>query len=238
MPSKKKESPIANRLLAALPNKEYRRLLTELEQVTINFADILYEPGQLIRHIYFPNDAIVSLLSEVSQSATLEVGMVGNEGLTGIGVFLGVSVSRNRAVVQGTGTAMRMKAATLRREANNIGPLHRLLQRYTHSLLTQVSQAVACNRFHMVDARLSRWLLMTSDRLGMDQFRLTQKFMSNMLGVRREGVTVAAGALQKDNLISYSRGVIKILDQAGLKAVSCQCYQIIKDETDSYLSKN
>ena len=236
MSPQKREMPVANRLLAALPKKEYQRLLPELEQVTMPFNETLYEPGQPIRHIYFPNDSIVSLLSEVATNSTLEVGMVGNEGLAGIGVFLGVSESRNHAVVQGAGTAMRMKAAALRREARHIGPLHRLLQRYAQSLLTQVSQSAACNRFHTVDARLARWLLMTSDRLGGDQFRLTQEFMSNMLGVRREGVTVAASALQKNNLISYSRGVLKILNRAGLQAVSCQCYKIIKDESDSYLN--
>jgi CRP-like cAMP-binding protein len=236
MSPRKKEMRVANRLLATLPKKEYQRLLTELEQVTLPFNEILYEPGQRIRYVYFPNDAIVSLLAEVATNSTLEVGMVGNEGLTGICVFLGVDESRNRAVVQGAGTAMRMKAAALRREASHIGPLHRLLQRYAHSLLTQVSQSAACNRFHMVDARLARWLLMTSDRLGGERFRLTQEFMSNMLGVRREGVTVAASALQKNDLISYSRGVLNILDRAGLKAVSCQCYKIIKDETDSYLN--
>jgi CRP-like cAMP-binding protein len=238
MSPEKKEMRVANRLLAALPKKEYQRLLPELEQVTLTFSDILYEPGQRIRHAYFPNNAIVSLLSEVATNSTIEVGMVGNEGMTGLGVFLGVDESRNRGVVQGEGTAMRMKAAALRREASHIGPLHRLLRRYTHSLLTQVSQAAACNRFHLVDARLARWLLMTSDRLEGDQFRLTQDFMSNMLGVRREGVTVAASALQKDNLISYSRGVLKIHNRAGLKAVSCQCYKIIKDESDSYLNTN
>lgn len=238
MSSRKRDGRVANRLLATLPVKEYQRLRPELEQVTLNFADILYEPGQRIRHIYFPNDAIVSLLSEVATSATLEVGMVGNEGMTGIPVFLGVNESRNRAVVQGAGTAMRMKAAGLRRNANGDGSLDRLLRRYTQSLLTQVSQSAACNRFHLVDARLARWLLMTHDRLGIDQFRLTQEFMSNMLGVRREGVTLAASALQRNRLIGYSRGVIKILDRAGLEAVSCACYRIVKDESDSYLTKN
>ena len=238
MSPEKRDTRVANRLLATLPKKDYQRLLPELDQVTLTFADILYEPGQRIRHIYFPNDAIVSLLSEVSTSATLEVGMVGNEGMTGVPVFLGVSESRNRAVVQGAGTAMRMKAAGLRRKANGDGSLHRLLRRYTQSLLTQVSQSAVCNRFHLVDARLARWLLMTHDRLGTDQFRLTQEFMSNMLGVRREGVTVAASALQRNKLISYSRGIIKILDRARLESVACECYRVVKDESDSYLAKN
>ncbi len=238
MSSGKRDVRVANRLLATLPKKDYQRLLPELEQVTLPFSKILYEPGQRIRHIYFPNDSIVSLLSEVATSATLEVGMVGNEGLTGISVFLGVNESRNRAVVQGAGTAMRMKAAGLRRKANGDGSLHRLLRRYTQSLLTQVSQSAACNRFHLVDARLARWLLMTRDRLATDQFRVTQEFMSNMLGVRREGVTLAASALQRNKLISYSRGIVKILDRVRLEAVSCECYRIIKDESDGYLTKN
>lgn len=236
MSLEKKDVRVANRLLAALPQKEYQRLLPELDEVALTFADILYEPGQRIRHVYFPNNSIVSLLSEAAASATLEVGMVGNEGLTGISVFLGVDESRNRAVVQGAGTAMRMKAAGLRSKAGNGGSLHRLLHRYTQSLLTQISQSAACNRFHRVDERLARWLLLTHDRLGVDQFPVTQEFISNMLGVRREGVTVAAGALQRDKLISYSRGVINILNREGLRAVSCQCYKIIKDESDSYLN--
>lgn len=232
----KLSSPIENRLLASLPKKDYQRLLPELEHVPMTFADILYEPGGSIRHVYFPNDSIVSLLSVVAERSTLEVGLVGNEGMAGISVFMGVDTSRNRAVVQGAGSAMRMKAAALRTESERMGPLYRLLRRYTHSLLTQVSQSAACNRFHMVDARLARWLLMTRDRLKSDEFRVTQEFMSTMLGVRREGVNKAAGALQKDKLISYSRGHITILDRAGLEAVSCACYRLIKEESESFLS--
>jgi CRP-like cAMP-binding protein len=149
---------------------------------------------------------------------------------------MGVKRSRHQALVQGAGTALRMKSATLRREAKSSVPLQTLLQRYTHSLLTQVSQAAVCNRFHLVSARLARWILMTQDRLGVQEFRLTQEFMSKMLGVRREGVNKAAGALQKSQLISYSRGVVKVLDRAGLEAVSCGCYKVIKDESDGYLA--
>ena len=224
-------APVANRLLAALPKKEYQRLLPELEQVTLPFAEVLYEPSDRIRHVYFPNDSIVSLLAEVAERSTLEVGIVGSEGMAGISVFLGVATSRYRALVQGAGTAMRMKAAALRAESDRVGSLHRLLRRYAHSLLTQVSQSAACNRFHTVDARLARWLLMTRDRLRSDEFRLTQEFMSNMLGVRREGVTRAASALQRQKLISYSRGRITVLDRDGLEAVSCKCYKIIKAES-------
>ena len=230
MPPDKLNPPIANRLLAALPAKEYRRLLPELEQVAMPFAEIIYEPGDSIRHVYFPNDSIVSLLSMVAERSTLEVGIVGNEGMAGISVFLGVGTSRYRALVQGAGTAMRMKAGTLRKEAERAGPLRRLLHLYTHSLLSQVSQTAACNRFHMVDARLARWMLMTHDRLPSDEFRLTQEFMSNMLGVRREGVNKAAGTLQRNKLISYSRGHIRVLDRAGLEAVACECYLVVKED--------
>ena len=234
----KPRAPAANRLLAALPVKEYRRLLPELEQVTMPFAEVIYEPDDPIRHVYFPNDCVVSLLAQVADRSTLEVGLVGNEGVAGIPVFMGVEASRLRAIVQGEGTAMRMKASVLRKESARAGPLHSLLHLYAHSLLTQVSRSAACNRFHVVDARLARWLLMTGDRLGADEFRLTQDFISNMLGVRREGVSKAASILQKDGLIQYSRGRIKILDRAGLEAVSCECYWVIRDENDSYLGKS
>jgi CRP-like cAMP-binding protein len=231
-------APATNRLLAALPPKEYQRLLPELERVTMPFAKVIYEPGERIRHVYFPNDSIVSLLAEVADRSTLEVGLIGNEGLAGIPVFMGVDTSQHRAIIQGAGTAMRMKASALRKESGRTGPLHHLLHLYSHSLLTQVSRSAACNRFHMVDARLARWLLMSGDRLGANEFRLTQDFISNMLGVRREGVSKAAGALQKKELINYSRGHIMLLDRPGLEAVSCECYGIIKDESDSYLGKS
>ena len=225
-----------NRLLATLPKKEYERLLPGLKRIPLNFGDVLYEPGETIKHVYFPNDSIVSLLSALSERSTLEVGMVGNEGFAGLPIFMGVNVSQTRALVQGAGSAMRMTSAAVRREANHLGALHRLLHRYSHSLLTQVTQSVACNRFHSVDARLARWLAMTRDRLGVDQFRLTQDFMSNMLGVRREGVNKAATALQTVKLIHYSRGVITILDGRRLEAKSCECYAILKAESDEYLN--
>ena len=232
-PTPRPRAPVANRLLAALPKKEYQRLLPGLEQVTLPFAEVLYEPGASIRHVYFPNDSVVSLLAEVEERSALEVGVVGSEGVVGISVFMGVDTSRDRALVQGAGTAMRMGAAALRTESDRAGSLHRLLRRYTHSLLTQASQSAACNRFHTVDARLARWLLMTRDRSGSDEFLLTQEFMSDMLGVRREGVSRAAGALQQDELINYSRGHVKILDRPGLEAVACVCYRMIKAESDN-----
>ena len=236
MPTQKIRGVTVNRLLATLPKKEYERMLPDLKRVPLDFGEVLYEPGDIIKYVYFPNDSIVSLLSAQSERSTLEVGMVGNEGMAGLPIFMGVNVSRTRALVQGSGSAMRLTSATMRHEANRLGALHRLLHRYTHSLLTQVSQSVACNRFHSVDARLARWLLMTSDRLGMEEFQLTQEFMSNMLGVRREGVNRAAGALQSDKLIRYSRGVITILNRRGLEANSCECYAIIKSESNEYLN--
>ncbi len=234
----KPRAPAANRLLAALPRDEYERLLPELEQVAMPFAEGLYEPGARVSYAYFPNDSVVSLLAEVADRSTLEVGIVGNEGVAGISVFMGVATSQHRAVIQGAGTAMRLKASVLRMESDRTGSLHRLLHRYAHSLLTQVSRSAACNRFHMVDARLARWLLMSRDRLESDDFLLTQDFIANMLGVRREGVSKAASLLQQNALINYSRGRIKILDRAGLEAVACECYEIIKAESDSYLGRS
>ena len=229
-------NPGVNRLLATLPKNEYKHLLPKLKTVSLLLGEVLYEPGAAIKYVYFPNDSIISLISEVSGTSLLEVGMVGNEGVAGLGVFMGVNSSSTRALVQGAGTAMRMSSAALRTEANRLGNLHHMLHRYSHSLLAQVSQSSVCNRFHFVDARLARWLLMTKDRLGAEEFPLTQEFLSNMLGVRREGVSKAAGALQAGKLIRYSRGVITILNRRGLEAKSCECYAIIKTESDAYLN--
>jgi CRP-like cAMP-binding protein len=230
-------APPANRLLAALPAKEFQRLLPELETVTLKFAEIIYKPGDTIRHVYFPNNSIVSLLAAEDHHASLEVGMIGNEGMTGIAVFMGVSTSRTLALVQGAGSAFRMEAAALRKESSHVGHFHRLLHRYTHSLLTQMSLSSACNRYHTLNSRLARWLLMTQDRIGSSEFRLTQEFMSNMLGVRREGVNRVAGNLQREELISYSRGHIAILNRAGLEKTSCTCYRIIKEDSDRTLEE-
>lgn len=228
--------PGINRLLATLPKIEYKRLLPKLKSVSLVLGEVLYEPGDPIKYVYFPNDSIISLISELSERSGLEVGMVGNEGMAGLDVFMGVSCSSTRALVQGSGTAMRMTSAAVRTEANRLGSLHHLLHRYTHSLLTQISQSSACNQFHFADVRLARWLLMTTDRLGAEEFPLTQQFLSKMLGVRREVVSKAAGALQAGKLIRYNRGMITILNRRGLEAKSCQCYAIIKAETDAYLN--
>jgi CRP-like cAMP-binding protein len=238
MHHEKQKPSVPNRLLAALPAKEYQRLLPELEDVTLNFAEIIYEPGETIRHVYFPSNSVVSLLAAENNHAMLEVGMIGNEGMTGLAVFMGVNTSRTRALVQGAGAAVRMNAAVLREESKQVSSLHRMLHRYTHSLLTQMSLSSACNRFHALDARLGRWLLMTHDRIGSDEFRLTQEFMSNMLGVRREGVNKVAGNLQRGGLISYSRGHVTILNRGGLEKVSCECYGTIRAESEAVLNGN
>ena len=226
--STKPHDPIKNRLLAALSSQEYQRLLPDLKPVALVFGDILYEPGDVIQDVYFPNEGIISLLSTVEERSTLEVGMVGREGMAGIAVFLGARTSLNRALVQGTGTAMRMKATVLRQQIKDKRPLPELLRHYTHSLLAQISQGAVCNRFHGVEKRLARWLLMTHDRMGADEFHLTQEFLSDMLGVRREGVVKAARVLQQGELIRYVRGQIEILNRAGLEAASCQCYELLR----------
>jgi len=228
-----KSPHIANQLLAALPKKDYQALKRHLEEIPLVFEEILYQPNVLISDVYFPNSGIVSLLAAVNGRATLEVGLVGKEGILGLAVFMGVSNSHNRAVVQGVGSAMKMKATAFRKQCNDGGVLPRLLRRYSHSLMTQITQSAVCNQFHSVDARLARWLLMTHDRMGDDEFQLTQDFLSNMLGVRREGVSRAAADLQKRNLIEYSRGRLKVLDRAGLEATSCGCYEVIRQESKS-----
>ncbi|HEV8259283.1 MAG TPA: helix-turn-helix domain-containing protein [Burkholderiales bacterium] len=223
-----KGDPIANSLLAALPRKDYQRLLAGLEAVTLTYGEVLYEPGDPIRHVYFPNDSLVSLLTTVEDHEALEVGLVGREGMVGISLALGIDVASVRALVQGTGAAQRMKSARFHKEFRQSGPLQRELYRYTHAKLAQARQTAACNRFHVVAARLARWLLMTRDRVQSNDFRLTQELLSHMLGVQREGVSRAAGQLQKLKLIEYSRGNIRIVDRRGLEAASCSCYGIVR----------
>lgn len=223
-----KRLPVANSLLAALPRRTYHGLLSGLEPVTLNFGDVLLEPGERIRHVFFPHNSLVSLLTEEEERA-VEVGLVGHEGMVGIPVALGVDVSPVRAMVQGTGTALRMKTSRFLKAFQANPQLQRELYRYSHALMAQITQISACNRLHRVEARLARWLLMTRDRLRSKQFPLTHKFLGFMLGVRRVGVTQAASALQRRNLISYSRGDIRILDEKGLEAAACRCYAIVKN---------
>ncbi|MEO8157962.1 MAG: Crp/Fnr family transcriptional regulator [Betaproteobacteria bacterium] len=220
--------PIANRLLAALPRADRERMRTMLEPVTLNFGDVLCEPGDPIRHVYFPNDSLVSLLTPVDRQHLLEVGLVGFEGMVGTALALGIAVTPVRALVQGAGSATRMGAATFRKEFQQSLRLQREVHLYIHALMSQVAQTAACNRFHNVESRLARWLLMTRDRVGSNHFRLTQEFLGFMLGVRRVGVTHAAQALKRRKLIDYSRGYLSILNERGLESASCSCYEVVK----------
>lgn len=220
----------ANRLLAALPAKEYKRLLPKLKEVSLIYTETIFEPGDVIRHVYFPDSGIVSLLSAIEERSLLEIGIVGSEGFVGLPVFLGVKTSNIRALVQGEGAALRMKTADFLAECKNGGSLTPILQRYTHSLITQISQSAVCSRFHPIEARLARWLLMTSDRMASDEFQITQESLSNMLGVRREAVNKSERNLQRNGLINPSRRKITILNRAGLEAAACRCYLIIKEE--------
>ena len=225
-----------NRLLAALPQTEYKILSPMLERVPLVYNERIYEPGAPIRDIYFPESGIISLLSGVGDDSTIEVGIVGNEGMAGLPVYLGVKTSATLAVVQGSGSALRMKTTDFVKFSARSPKLQALMLRYMHSLFTQVSQSAACNRFHLIDERLARWLMMTRDRVGSSEFQITQEFLSNMLGVRREAVNKAAGILQERGLVSYLRGKMKIKDQKGLERAACTCYQIIKAEYDWKLS--
>ncbi|MEP7328692.1 MAG: Crp/Fnr family transcriptional regulator [Betaproteobacteria bacterium] len=220
--------PIRNHVLAAVSPADYARLVPQLTQATLTFGDILYEPGDRIRYVYFPDDALVSLLTVVDRHLALEVGMVGREGMVGLARALGVVTSPMRALVQGGGTAWRMSAMAFHKSLGQNASLQNAVNAYTHFLLMQVAQTAACNRFHDVPARLARWLLMTRDRLNADQFRLTHEFLGHMLGVRRVGVTTAASELRRQNLIEYQRGHIVILDRPGLEKAACSCYHALK----------
>ena len=223
---------IENSLLAALPHKVHGRLLAGLEPVTLTFGEILYEPGDKIHHVYFPGASLVSLLTLADGHLALEVGLLGRDGMVGLPLVLGHKRSSVRALVQGGGTALRMAAARFLKEFRLLLPLQRELYSYTHALMAQISQTAACNRFHVVEQRLARWLLMTHDRVKSDQFRMTHEFLGHMLGVRRVGVTKAAQALQRRDLIRYSRGAITVLDRIGLEAAACQCYKVVRDMHD------
>jgi CRP-like cAMP-binding protein len=218
----------ANSLLAALPRQDYERMRAELEPVNLVYGEVLYEPGERVRHVYFPGDAHVSLLVVVDKANALEVGLVGREGMVGMSLALGVEDSPVRELVQGSGTALRMKAAAFLEELARCAPLQREVYRYAYAKLAQARQTAACNRFHQVEARLARWLLMTRDRVRTDHFHLTHEFLADMLGVRRAGVTNAAVTLQRRKLIRYRRGNISILDRNGLAAAACSCYEIVR----------
>lgn len=227
--------PTANRLLARLPGEEMERLLPHLEQVSFTLGEVIYESGGKQSYIYFPTTAIISLLYMMENGSSAEMGVAGNDGLVGIALFMGGDTVPNRAVVQSAGDAFRMKTKVLQAEFAQGGMFQRLLLRYTQALMTQMSQTAVCNRLHSVEQQLCRWLLLSRDRLDSDELVMTQELIANMLGVRREGVTQAAGRLQETGLISYVRGRIQILDRSGLEATVCECYRVVKDEYNRLL---
>ena len=220
---------IPNHLLAALPRKDYRKLLPDLEPVTLAFGKVIYESKAQIHDVYFPNDCFVSMLTTVDAGKAAEVGLIGSEGMIGVPMALGVAVSPFRAVVQGEGTAMRMTTADFRRHFRASVALKREVFLFTHLLMIQIAQTAACNRFHRVTQRLARWLLMTRDRVHSNEFRITQEFLALMLGVRRVGISAAMSTLRERTLMTYRRGAIVILDQGGLEALACGCYKTVKE---------
>lgn len=220
--------PIRNQLLAALPREEYERLIAHLESVPLPFMDVLYEGGEPIEHVYFPNDGLISLLVVMGDGTVREIGVIGNEGMLGTAVALGMKTTTTRALTQLPGSAMRMKAGALRDELGRGGALPHVLRRYAHALFTQVSQSAACVSSHAVDKRLSRWLLMTHDHAPGDEFEMKHEFMAMMLGVTRSVVTRAAGHLQKEEMIRYTRGRVTVLDRGRLEATACECYGVVK----------
>jgi len=226
---------ISNRLLAGLLRKEREQFVARGERVELKFGEILCEPEHNIRHVYFPFESFLSLAAPVDSRASLEVGLIGNEGMFGLPLVMGIAESAQRAVVRGPGGALRMPAATFRRELRKCEALRRGLNRYLYALMAQFAQTAACTRYHFLEARLARWLLMTRDRAHADGFHLTHDFLADMLGVRRVGVTKAAAALQRKRLISYRRGHITIVDRAGLEVVSCGCYRSMKQTYDRFL---
>lgn len=226
-----------NRLLAALPPEEYQRLLPQLEFVSLDLGRVLYQVGQPIDYVYFPHRSMISLVMVLQDGSTAEVGLVSGNGMVGIPVILGSDISFNLAIVQIADGAMRMPADSLKTEFKRGGSLQALLLRYVQALLTQVSQTAACNRLHGLEARLARWMLLVQDTIHSNELQLTQEFIAQMLGVRRAGVTIAAGALQQAGLIRYSRGKITILDRQGLEAISCECYRVIENEYDRLLAQ-
>ena len=224
-----------NGLIAALPAEDYARVAPELERVPIGLGQALYESGMSLRHVYFPIDSIVSLLSAMEDGATAEIAVVGNEGIVGVSLFMGGETTPGRAVVQGAGHAYRMRSEKLKEEFRRAGAMQSLLLRYAQALLTQMGQTAVCNRHHTLDQQLCRWLLLALDRLPSQELIMTQQLIANMLGVRREGVTEAAGKLHRAGLIDYHRGHIDVLDRAGLEARVCECYTVVKREYDRLL---
>ena len=225
----------SNHLLAALPQDEWDRWASQLELIDLKLGQVLYESGGKMQHVYFPISAIVSLLFVLENGASAEIAVVGNEGIVGVSLFMGGETTPSRAVVQSAGKCIRLSAQTLKNEFNKSLPVMHLLLRYTQALITQMTQTAVCNRHHSLDQQLCRWLLLSMDRLTDNHLVMTQELIANMLGVRREGVTEAAGQLQKAGLISYARGKIEVKDRAGLEARTCECYAVVKKEYDRLL---
>ena len=224
--------PERNELLAALHPAERARIYPHLQRVAMPLGMVLYEPSDVLRHVYFPTDSIVSLLYMMENGDSAEISVVGNEGLVGIALFMGGESTPSRAIVQSKGNAFRLTSRRLKEEFRRQGQLQLLLLRYTQSLLTQMAQTAVCNRLHSVDQQLCRWLLLSHDRLTSNQLSMTQELIANMLGVRREGVNIAAAKLQKLGAIRYSRGVVTILNREQLEHLCCECYAVVKRETD------
>jgi len=229
-------SPNQNHLLAALPTVEFERLAAHLEMVPMPLGEILYEPGGQMRHAYFPTTAIVSLHYVMETGASAETAGVGNEGVVGISLFMGGDTTPSSAVVQTAGHAYRLESRLLKDEFNRGGLMQSLLLRYTQALITQMTQTAACNRHHSIEQQLCRWLLLTLDRVSSHELIMTQELVASMLGVRREGITQAAGKLQLDGIVSYRRGHISVLERSGLEARACECYAAVKTELNRLLS--
>lgn len=226
-----------NHLLSALSTTDFNRLLPDLKPVAMPLGRVIYEPGVLLSHIYFPIDCIISLLYVMQNGAAAEISVVGNEGVVGFALFMGGGTTPSRAVVQNAGHALELKREVLEKEFNRAGTLRNLLLRYTQALITQMSQIAVCNRHHTVEQQFCRWLLLNLDRLSSNELRMTQELIASMLGVRREGITQAAVKLQARGLIQYSRGHITILDRPALEAEVCECYGVVKKEYDRLLSR-
>jgi CRP-like cAMP-binding protein len=232
IPVPSSHTPEKNQLLAALSTEARERIFPHLKPVPMPLGKVLYEPGDTLRHVYFPVNSIVSLLYVLEDGASAEISVVGNEGLIGIALFMGGETTPSRAIVQSAGHAYRLIGQKLKDEFHRNGEMQLLLLRYTQALLTQMAQTAVCNRHHSVDKQLCRWLLLSLDRLDSNQLVMTQELIANMLGVRREGVTEAAGKLQKLGVIEYTRGKITVLDRPELERLCCECYAVVKKETD------
>jgi CRP-like cAMP-binding protein len=232
------QSPRQNHILAALPAADYERLLPHLELVPLKLGAALYESGSAQGYVYFPTDSIVSLLYVMEDGSSAEIAVVGHEGVVGIALFMGGETTPSRAVVQSAGGAYRLRARMIKAEFGLGGEVQHLLLRYTQALITQMAQTAVCNRHHAVEQQLCRWLLLSLDRLPTNELTMTQELIANMLGVRREGVTEAAGKLQAEGLINYSRGRITVLDRPGLEARVCECYLVVKHEYDRLMGED